>query len=215
VADFTNQYAAVLADLEERKNALRSRLESLDATIAGLRALAELSPVGDSEVEEAPVRVPDRMIPAPIPAPMTAPVPNQAVAYQRTPLRPQQAPRYARADEIQQRIPLQGPAAAPERRKATGLNVYVNQNQDWASRQMVSPASPRSVFRQATGHRCPKCGSQDTRVSTTRGLSDLFMFLFEYSIGRCRNCDTRFRIWQAREEDPAEDELPDAAAATE
>jgi ssDNA-binding Zn-finger/Zn-ribbon topoisomerase 1 len=78
----------------------------------------------------------------------------------------------------------------------------MNQNAEWAARQMVAPSSPRSIFRQKTGHKCPKCGSADTRVSVTRGILDIFMFLFDYSIGRCRNCDTRFRIWQSREEEP-------------
>jgi hypothetical protein len=213
VTEFTNQYAAVLADLEERKAALTSRLESLDATIAGLRALADLPPIGDSAVDQVPVREQFAY---------KAAVENQAVrqtlqqpVYLRHQLEAQAAPAQDRSAELTQQRPVQAPSAASERRSSTGLNVYVNQNSEWASRQMVAPTSPRSVFRQATGHRCPKCGSQDTRVSTTRGLSDIFMFLFEYSVGRCRNCDTRFRIWQAREEDPTDDELSEAAAAAE
>jgi hypothetical protein len=77
------------------------------------------------------------------------------------------------------------------------LNVYVNQNAEWAARQIVPVDSPRAVFRQSTGHACPKCGSQDTRVSTTRGVADILMFLFEYSNARCRNCAARFRIWES------------------
>jgi hypothetical protein len=224
VTDFTDQYAGVLADLEERKAALKSRLDSLDATIAGLRALSELPPVTDAPVIESPVnRVPVReQFTYRAPLENRAPVENsvgvqapQSPVYQRNQLQTRPLPAQDRSDELAHLMPLQGPSASPERRRATGLNVYVNQNSEWAARQMVAPSSPRSVFRQATGHRCPKCGSQDTRVSTTRGLSDIFMFLFEYSVGRCRNCDTRFRIWQAREEDPADDEFSEAAAATE
>jgi hypothetical protein len=225
VTDFTNQYSAVLADLEERKAALRSRLESLDATIAGLRALTDLPSATDSPVLDSPVnRVPVRehfTYTAPVEnrpvrqAPQQPAYPPRQATYQRNQLQTQSDPAQERTDELTRQLPLQGPSASPERRRATGLNVYVNQNSEWAARQMVAASSPRSIFRQPTGHRCPKCGSQDTRVSTTRGLSDIFMFLFEYSVGRCRNCDTRFRIWQAREEDPTDDDLTEAAAAAE
>jgi hypothetical protein len=95
------------------------------------------------------------------------------------------------------------PKVDPARRKSALLNVYVNQNSDWASRQIVSSQSRRANFRRKTGHRCPHCGSQDTRLSATRGVADWFMFLFDYSLARCRNCDTKFRIWRSREEDDA------------
>ena len=107
--------------------------------------------------------------------------------------------------------PLKRPAAqqtpVTERRKPNQLNIYVNRNADWASKQFVAPKSPRAVFRHKTGHRCPKCGSQDTRLSLTRGIADCLMFLFDYSLARCRNCDTRFRIWRSREEDQAEQDF--------
>jgi hypothetical protein len=104
--------------------------------------------------------------------------------------------------------PLQRPVftPAPERRKPAALNIYVNRNSDWASRQLVPAQSARAVFRHKAEHNCPKCGSQDTRVSHTRGIADMFMFLFDYSMARCRNCDLRFRIWQSRAGD---DELRD------
>lgn len=92
------------------------------------------------------------------------------------------------------------PKPPKDSRKAAHLNVYVNKNSDWASRQLVSPKSRRATFRHKTGQRCPKCGSQDTRLSLTKGIADCFMFLFDYSLARCRNCDTKFRIWRAREE---------------
>lgn len=223
MTEFTNQYAAVLADLEERKASLKSRLDSLDATISGLRTLAALPPPSEAPVIEGPViEAPVNRIAVreqftykpPVESPMGVQAPQSSI-YQRNQLRTSPVPAPDRNDELMRQVPVQGPSAAPERRRTTGLNVYVNQNSEWAARQMVAPSSPRSIFRRATGHRCPKCGSQDTRVSTTRGLSDIFMFLFEYSVGRCRNCDTRFRIWQAREEDAAGDEFPEAAAATE
>jgi hypothetical protein len=97
-------------------------------------------------------------------------------------------------------MPLRRPVftPAPERRKRAGLNIYVNENSEWASNQFVPASSPSSVLRKKTGHCCPKCGSRDTRMSTTRGIADMFMFLFDYSIARCRNCDVRFRIWPSR-----------------
>jgi hypothetical protein len=227
VTEFTDQYAAVLSDLEERKASLKSRLESLDATIAGLRALAALpspqvSASGEGPANQVPVReLPKYSAEQPVLRrdehfSMSAPsaTRNESL-FKRVP-EANTSSRADRSNELQERrATRRGGSTIADARRPAGLNVYVNQNAEWAARQLVPASSPRAIFRQSTGHRCPKCGSQDTRVSTTRGLSDLFMFLFEYSVGRCRNCDTRFRIWQARDEESSGNELSEAATATE
>jgi hypothetical protein len=196
VADSPIQYDAVLADLEARKESLRNRLDGLDSAISGIRSLAGLTQ--EVEVPQA----------APIAHETAQPVreavqqPVRLTANQQPVPAPQHRRTVARAEASLQR-PIQ--TAPPERRRTPGLNVYVNQHPEWAAQQIIAPTSRRSIFRQKTGHNCPKCGSGDTRVSVTRGLSDVFMFLFDYSIGRCRNCDTRFRIWRSREEEPDQD----------
>jgi hypothetical protein len=205
VAGDSIQYSAVLADLEERKKALWQRLESLDAAIAGIRALIEAS---------------EGLVPGMV-APPVYSAPAASLVRTYAPLAQQHLPEHLPQQQFAVRAysaPAPAPAAlrpsafqqtpADDGRASTGLNIYVNANTQWASKQFISPDHTRSIFRKKTGLRCPKCDSQDTRVSVTRGFSDLFMFLFDYSIGRCRNCDTRFRIWK-----PRENELPEAEPA--
>lgn len=97
----------------------------------------------------------------------------------------------------------------PERRKRSiALNVYVNPFPEWGR----AMAQGKTVARKKAGVRCPKCGSCDTRQSLTRGLSDFFLFLFDFMNARCRNCSARFRIWQTPE---AQSLLAEAVPETE
>jgi DNA-directed RNA polymerase subunit RPC12/RpoP len=169
VADSPEALAKVLADLEARKESLRDELNRLDVALAEIHAKAELVVQPESHPEPEPV--------------------TETGFILQSDYSPAETPQAVRA-------PL--PKAPPERRKEARLNIYVNQNADWASRQFVNPGSTKSVFRQKTGAKCPKCGSMDTRFSSSRGIADCFMFLFDYSVARCRSCDSRFRIWKNR-----------------
>ncbi len=77
------------------------------------------------------------------------------------------------------------------RRNRSALNIYVNPFPEW-SRAMVQGNSAQP---KRPGPRCPKCGSCDTRPSSTRTLSDFFLLFFDYSNIRCRQCMGRFRLW--------------------
>jgi hypothetical protein len=232
VLDQPDHLAKVLAELEARKESLRSRLESLDTAINGLQGLQAASASSSSELEG--LNKAEEML-----ANHLEDVPAASNAVEAQPLREQTAEvvppvsvtslhsegsehrgfvlKYDTTNSPAERPKalkrqLQVPPA--DRRKPNHLNVYVNRNTEWASRQFVAPHSPRAIFRHKTGHRCPKCGSQDTRLSLSRGIADCFMFLFDYSLARCRNCDTRFRIWRSREEDEDQHEA-DAHPATD
>ncbi len=234
MAEIPEHLAKVLADLEARKQSLRSRLQILDSAIEGIQSLGiaeeELSPEAAmlqleslADVEKAILgeegrtpAVPVRETASEVERPVFNgnlsvrngnthlpvrngnghPLPNVIYANGSVEGQTEKSPA-----ERPRALKRPFPKTAPERRKAAHLNIYVNQNSDWASSQFVAPQSPRAVFRHRTGQRCPSCGSQDTRFSVTRGVADFFMFLFDYSIARCRNCNTRFRIWREREED--------------
>ena len=221
VADLPDHLAKVLAELEARKESLRSRMESLDTAISGIHGMQATAPGASlarqpdnsqdvvAEHHELDETAPVQAVPLReevgevIPVPNTPSQPNPSerrdfILKYDTPNTPAERPNALKR-------PLEG--AAVELRQPTHLNVYVNKNTEWASRQFVPPHSPRAVFRRKTGHRCPKCGSQDTRLSLSRGIADCFMFLFDYSLARCRNCDNRFRIWRSRDED---DDQPEA-----
>lgn len=172
MADQPDRLENVLAQLEARKQSLRSRLENLDTAIDGLHGLEGLNKA--EEILAGPEVMP--------------------------PLTVQEQPQMLKA------LTRPLPVASVERPQPAHLNVYVNLNSEWASRQFVAPDSPRAIFRRKAGHRCPKCGSQDTRISLSRGIADRLMFLFDYSRARCRSCDTRFRIWRSREEDDQQHE---------
>jgi hypothetical protein len=230
--EIPDHLAKVLAELEARKQSLRSRLEVLDSAISGIQTLhgptGEISPEAvllqldqlesaerllsaETVLQEGAVSpsevlsgvIPERespeqnhtITPAKVPATVSKTEPESRRAFilvnegSHTPVPKTQA------------LTRPIPKPDPERRKPPQLNVYVNRNADWASAQLLAPQSPRAVFRHKTGQRCPSCGSQDTRLSLTRGLADFFMFLFDYSIARCRNCNCRFRIWRARPEE--------------
>jgi hypothetical protein len=215
VVDQPDHIAKVLAELQAHKESLQNRLVSLDNAIKGLHGL-QSSASASSEFEalnDAEETLADRGE-----AEGDASVQAEPLREQTADVLPPLAVRTPEVDASQRRElilrydasnspadtfkalnrPAQGPAV--DRGKANHLNVYVNRNTEWASHQFVAPHSSRAVFRHKTGHRCPKCGSQDTRLSLTRGISDCFMFLFDYSRARCRNCDTRFRIWRSRDE---------------
>jgi hypothetical protein len=222
VVDLPDHLAKVLAELESRKESLRNRLESLDSAINGIHALQSASPGYTSDAiaaEAASVReaeslldvirhnVPERENAREIQRTAEPKVENEPAAHERRDfiLRPD-IPNSPAERPKQPGRPL--PSPAPDKRQRAHLNVYVNKNADWASRQFVPPHSSRAIFRQKAGQACPKCGSHDTRLSLTRGIADCFMFLFDYSLARCRNCDTRFRVWRAREdEDDDQSEL--------
>jgi hypothetical protein len=204
VADLPADLAKVLAELEARKRSLQSRMHSIDSaiqSIQGLQTSYSHEELPAEPVEELPVRE------------------ELANALEVT-AQPQLAPGESNDFVLQPEKPYYGllekekalsrpivSKAEPERSKSARLNVYVNQNSEWASKQLVSPKSRRATFRHKTGQRCPKCGSQDTRLSVTKGLADCFMFLFDYSLARCRNCDTKFRIWRTREDE--DDDRPE------
>jgi transposase-like protein len=40
--------------------------------------------------------------------------------------------------------------------------------------------------------RCPKCGWQDVRLSTTKGALDVALSLLSMAAFRCRSCNHRF-----------------------
>ncbi len=226
MAELPEHLAKTLAELEAQKESLRSRLESVDSAIVGIQGLksAPAAPAPDPAdaqavppvatasdanpnfilVNDVPEEMPQREFVGEVRRSQVQRVatqpqtgnPNSAPPPQKSPVTTGKA------------LARQTPQPAPDRRKPSQLNIYVNRNAEWAAQQFVPPHSPRAVFRHKTGHRCPKCGSQDTRLSLTRGLTDCLMFLFDYSIARCRNCDTRFRIWRSRsEEDDGEHEL--------
>jgi len=229
VADLPEDLAKVLAELEARKRSLRNRLQSIDHAIEGIQGLQNAS----SKNPAPEPKVPDfATLNRAVEGPLANEAPEEPVeAVAEAPQREQasdihpavQAPAELDPGECRDFVlqpdypnsPAENPKALmrpipkpePERRKLAHLNVYVNQNTDWAARQMVSAQSPRAVFRHKTGHKCPKCGSADTRLSLTRGIADCFMFLFDYSIARCRACDSRFRIWRSRDEEEGEQEL--------
>jgi hypothetical protein len=209
VAESPDHLAEMLAELEARKEALRNRIESLDTAISGIHELQAASPASAAvqpvdpqliqaeDLNESPIHVLQR----------------EQTTEVRPPLESERRDFIRKHDlhntlaETPKALSRPVQLAPSERRKPDQLNVYVNQNSEWASRQFVAPHSPRAVFRRKAGQRCPKCGSQDTRLTTTRGIADCFMFLFDYSLARCRNCDSRFRIWRSREEgdDPQHD----------
>ena len=229
IVDQPDHLAKVLAELEARKQSLRSRLESLDTAINGLHGLqaaaSHISEIEDlTQAEEILARTEhlDEVVHSEPLREQTAEVmPPMAVQTQLEPQVSERRDFVLKYDNSPAEMtkalkrPLQG--ASVDRRKPAQLNVYVNRNSEWASRQFVAPHSPRAIFRHKAGHPCPKCGSQDTRMSLTRGIADCFMFLFDYSLARCRNCDTRFRIWRAREEDDEqlEHDEPEAHPTTD
>ena len=45
---------------------------------------------------------------------------------------------------------------------------------------------------EATTHKCPNCGSHDTRKSLPRGVLDTFILMFGRWPYRCRKCSYRF-----------------------
>jgi hypothetical protein len=223
VADLPEDLARVLAELEARKRSLKNRLQSLDSAIEGIQGRQQaskvvdpapdpkvldystLNPLVEVPMEGADVEVPERenageVHPSVVLQGSVESDTDECTDFVLQPNMPHTPAETPKA----LRIPITKPA--PEQRKPAQLNVYVNQNTDWASRQLVAPNSPRAVFRHKTGHKCPKCGSADTRLSLTRGIGDCFMFLFDYTIARCRNCDSRFRIWRSRDEDDGEQE---------
>ncbi len=44
----------------------------------------------------------------------------------------------------------------------------------------------------ATTHKCPRCGSHDTRKSLPRGMFDTFVLMIGRWPYRCRKCSHRF-----------------------
>jgi hypothetical protein len=227
VADLPENLAKVLEELESRKKSLRGRLESLDNAIDGIQRLRSLSDdsrdilpdtqttafaLVDSPIEdesESPVRedcgtIQRSAITRSSAEPETTVVSRNGIVI---PAPVSTGRSWSPAEKTK---PLNRPLSAPppsEGRRRNHLNIYVNRNAEWASKQFVGPKSPRALFRHKTGQRCPQCGSQDTRLSLTKGVADCLMFLFDYSIARCRNCDTRFRIWRSRDEEEGETEL--------
>jgi hypothetical protein len=204
VPDLPDHLAKVVSELESRKESLRNRIESLDSVISGIHERHEAPPAGlavpaglsiQTTLEtEAPLREQAGSSYQPRPRPDRAAIP---VTLERDDV-PGVAGGLRPAEQQLKPLKRVVPKAELERRQPAHLNVYVNRNAEWAAQQFVSSKSPRAVFRHKTGHRCPNCGSQDTRLSVTRGVADWFMFLFDYSLARCRNCDTRFRIWRSR-----------------
>lgn len=201
MADLPADLAKVLAELEARKRSLENRLHSIDSAIQSIHGLQTADsyeelpadPVEETPVREQPVFLANSL--------ETVAQPHPEPSERRDFVLQPEKPYYSLLEkEKALRRPI---VSTPdtERTKSAHLNVYVNQNSDWASKQIVSPKSRRAIFRHKTGHRCPKCGSQDTRLSVTKGLADCLMFLFDYSLARCRNCDTKFRIWRAREDE--------------
>lgn len=95
-------------------------------------------------------------------------------------------------------------AKIDRRQKKAAVNVYVNRFPEWSS----AMAQGKVVVRKQHGIRCPKCSSPDTRQSLTRGLADFFMFLFDYTNARCRNCNARFRVWRPQPGSSAQDDVP-------
>jgi hypothetical protein len=233
VADLPDDLSKVLGELESRKRSLENRLQSIDTAIQSIQGLqtsyshrsedpkvSEFAIVNRAEdsqtVEQEELQALDLFDEMPMREDLTSaymasilqatsdPVPVvENIECRDFVLQPDSPNTSIIEKEKALRRPNPKPAA--ERRKQAHLNVYVNQNSDWASRQLVSPQSKRATFRQKTGQRCPKCGSQDTRLSVTKGLADCFMFLFDYSLARCRNCDTKFRIWRSREDEDESD----------
>ncbi len=205
VPDSPEQIARLLAELEAEKAALQNRLNSLDSVIAGIQTLIETPPSathddsGSLDGERGFVLVRET---EPVEPPQQLEHSRDEVA-KRDQVASSDKPRDNSRSLIEREKSLGRPLPKPpsERPPTAKLNIYVNQHADWAARQLVSNRSSRSSHRRKTGYRCPSCGSSDTRVSLTRGVSDLFMFLFDYTSARCRNCDTRFRIWRTHPED--------------
>jgi hypothetical protein len=100
-------YSAVLADLEGRRNALNTRISSIDAAIDGIRVLLDM---------------PSAVSPANVVAKVAAP------AFSSFSTRTVQLALPAAVQSKPE--PL-----TPERRKKPGLNIYVNKYPEW-SRQM-------------------------------------------------------------------------------
>ena len=213
MADSPEQLAQVLADLEARKESLKHRLSSLDSTIQGIQAIitpvAEAPPprpqrivVADEELTAVPVRESVVSVPPDV----------EVLAVSDTGREREES--QGGSDSVlvdSSQIPATRPAqlkrpipqVQPERRKPGSLNIYVNRNAEWAARQLVAAQPTNTQAKPKTSRRCPSCGSHDTRASVKKGVADMFMFLFDYSVARCRNCDTRFRIWPTREADEA------------
>ena len=160
------QYSEVLADLTSRRESLNNRMSNIDTAIGGIRFLLE-----DGAVLQRPVGA--------------GPAVSEMIEASSIKEKPISTP--TNTPQIQEQ------ANVDRRRKAAGLNVYVNPFPEW-SRAM---AKGKTVVRKQNGVRCPKCGSCDTRQSLTRGLSDILLFCFDFINARCRNCNTRFRVWRA------------------
>jgi hypothetical protein len=208
VADTSEHLAVALSELEAGRESLRSRIDTLDSAIAGMQAPEPSNPSQPGEQPKAIEQTePVRENPAGIAAREgSSPA---STLEQQTGLTNRVA-QGSQTDRREQGRPVQRPQfkAPQERRRLGKLNVYHNQNTDWALGQFIPSHSPRAVFRHKAGEPCPHCGSQDTRISFTRGFADYFMFLFDYSNARCRSCDKRFRIWRTRPEDDAQDLEP-------
>lgn len=205
--DSPEQLAKLLAELEAEKAALQTRLTSLETVISGIHSLLN-SPADIAQDERGFVLVRESTTFPPHAAPaqkeLRQNVPwSDSVTADAGPtnlMKPEQivsSPENDRPAEPDKSLRQHAPEAPPERRRPAKLNIYVNQNAEWAARQLITTKVSRSALRRKTGHRCPSCGSNDTRISLSRGVSDLFMFLFDYTSARCRNCDTRFRIWRS------------------
>jgi hypothetical protein len=226
VTDSPEQVAKLLTELEAEKVALKNRLDRLDSVIVGLHALVAPAPAvspDDSPVvglNDSPNHIqsagteeergfilvreaPSSAAPPPYQQP-NAGVKAQAMEETQDLSRRESISTSSSNSPAEREKSLRRrmPSPAPERRQPTGnLNIYVNQNVEWAARQLTSSKSSRSLLHRRTGHACPSCGSHDTRISLTRGVSDILMFLFDYTSARCRSCDTRFRIWRSQAQD--------------
>jgi len=178
--------SAVLVDLESRRNALNSRISHTDTAIEGIRTLLEDG--------AAPPSVPQASVPQ-------APVPSQQLVSGK--LATARAPRNDRHHNAPVGHP--GEKAETDRRQTkAAVNVYVNRFPEWSS----AMAQGKAVVRKQAGIRCPKCSSPDTRQSLTRGLADFFMFLFDYTNARCRNCNARFRVWRPQPGHQVQEDVP-------
>jgi hypothetical protein len=175
------EYSAVLKDLETRRLALNSRISKMDSAIDGIRGLLEDGAVQPSLQQHVSVSQPRLIEPG-----------AAAITYS------------ALAKPVTQLSVTSDDSEMERRRKVSAVNVYVNRFPEW-SRAM---ARGKTVARKQNGIRCPKCSSTDTRQSLTRGLSDFFMFLFDYSNARCRNCNARFRVWRLQPGQSPQEQVP-------